>query len=145
MLITQLYNTNIDSYLELINKCAKGGITLLQLREKHASSEFLFKFGCKLKSISAPFNISLIVNDNVDLACKLGADGVHLGQIDGLKKVVALSKYPVVAVGGINQKNVAQVINTGVSGVAVISTIHEAKDPQKEVQQLYDIINRVIC
>ncbi|MDD9331113.1 MAG: thiamine phosphate synthase [Wolbachia sp.] len=74
MLITQLYNTNIDSYLEFIKKCAKGGITSLQFHEKHDSLEFLFKFRCRLKSISAPFNVPL-VNDDVDLSCKLGTDG----------------------------------------------------------------------
>ncbi|WP_218938888.1 thiamine phosphate synthase [Wolbachia endosymbiont of Ctenocephalides felis wCfeT] len=203
MLITQLNGTDIDSYLEFIKGCAEGGITSLQLRDKHASMEFLFEFGCKLKSVLAPFNIPLIINDNVELAYKIDADGVHLGQsdgnpkkarkllginkiiglsiesldklervnnldieityiaasavfatktksniktvwgIDGLKKVVALSKYPVVAIGGINKKNAAQVINAGASGIAVVSAIHEASNPQKEVQQLCNIINEV--
>lgn len=202
MLITQCFHdTGIDSYLRFIKKCAKGGITSLQLRKKCASSEFLFEFGRRLKLILAPFGTPLIINDDVELAHRLDADGVHLGQadvspeqarkllgpnktiglsiesldelekinnldigityvaasavfptrnkddiktlwgIDGLKKIVALSKYPVVAVGGINQGNAAQVMKTGASGVAVIGAVHEVKDPQKEVQQLCNIIS----
>jgi thiamine-phosphate pyrophosphorylase len=83
ILITDLRNNSLDEYLKFIKKCATSGITSVQLRDKYRDEEFLFKFGKSLKKVLDPLNIPLIVNDNVELALKLNADGVHLGKSDG--------------------------------------------------------------
>ena len=57
--------------------------------------------------------------------------------IDGLKKIVEKSIHPVIAIGGIKPCYVQDIINTGAAGVAVISAIHDAKDPYKAARSFY--------
>ena len=100
-LVTHKNNTPTDDYLRFIQRCAASGITALQLREKNESYSELLEFGRQIKHILAPFNIPLIVNDNVELAIELDADGIHLGQTDdcpittrqriGSEKIIGLS------------------------------------------------------
>ena len=82
-LITNRSNIALADYLLFIEQCAQAGITALQLREKNASFSTLKAFGKALKAILRPFNVPLIINDNIDLAIELDAEGVHLGQTDG--------------------------------------------------------------
>jgi len=56
--------------------------------------------------------------------------------IDGLKKIVELSHHPVVAIGGIHVHNAADVMATGVAGIAVVSAIHDALDPKEAAEKL---------
>lgn len=83
MLVTDRKQMPLDDYLQFIKTCASGGITSVQLREKHLSAEACLSFGRKLKEILDPLNIPLIVNDNIELALQINASGVHLGQTDG--------------------------------------------------------------
>lgn len=59
--------------------------------------------------------------------------------VDGLKKMVAKSIHPVVAIGGIESNNAADVIATGVAGIAVVSAIHEASDPMLSAKKLISL------
>ena len=83
MLITNRQNKPMVDYLKFIKSCATAGITSVQLREKGQSRDDLLMFGQQLKRILAPLNIPLIINDDLELALELDADGVHLGQTDG--------------------------------------------------------------
>lgn len=83
MLVTNCKTSPVDSYLNFIKQCAQSGITSVQLREKEQKYDYLLAFGRQLASILAPFNIPLIINDNINLALELNAAGVHLGQTDG--------------------------------------------------------------
>lgn len=66
-----------------IESALKGGITCLQLREKHLpSGEFLAE-ACEVKKLCAKYDVPLIINDNAEIALSCGADGVHIGQDDG--------------------------------------------------------------
>ena len=60
----------------------KAGVSCIQLREKDASSRLFLKRAMALKSILKPGGIPLIINDRVDIALAVDADGVHLGQSD---------------------------------------------------------------
>lgn len=82
MLVTNMQNKPMCDYLKFIATCVQAGVTSVQLREKQLTPEALFSFGLKLKEILDPLNIPLIINDHVDLALKLNASGVHLGQTD---------------------------------------------------------------
>lgn len=83
MLVTNCRDTPLDSYLRFIRTCSDAGITSIQLREKHLPFRDVIKLGKSIKEIIANKNIKLIVNDSVELALELNADGVHLGQTDG--------------------------------------------------------------
>ncbi|WP_346930909.1 thiamine phosphate synthase, partial [Clostridium sp.] len=73
---------NGKSFTKEIEKTLQGGATLIQLREKKlAYNEFLTE-GKDIKKITDKYNIPLIINDNVEIAIKIDASGVHIGQGD---------------------------------------------------------------
>ena len=101
VLVTQKRNKSIDTYLNFIKTCIDSGVTSIQLREKKLEFQELLKFGYALHSLLKSHNIPLIINDNIELALALDAEGVHLGQSDchvlrarnrlGYKKIIGLS------------------------------------------------------
>ena len=70
------------SNLEVIEAAVSGGVTLVQLREKEASTQRFYQEGLKIKDYLEAARIPLIINDRIDIALALDADGVHLGQED---------------------------------------------------------------
>lgn len=70
-----------DFYEEAEN-ALKGGVTILQLREKNLTTEELTEKAKKLKAVCRKYNVPLIVNDDVQAAIDSGADGVHVGADD---------------------------------------------------------------
>lgn len=69
-------------FYEEVENALRGGVTVLQLREKHLTTEQLTEKAGKLKKICQKYNVPLIVNDNVCAAIDSGADGVHVGADD---------------------------------------------------------------
>jgi thiamine-phosphate pyrophosphorylase len=65
-----------------VEQAILGGCTLIQLREKEASSLEFFQIAQGIKVITDRFNIPLIINDRVDIAMAVDASGVHIGQSD---------------------------------------------------------------
>lgn len=68
--------------LELVESQIRGGADLIQLREKEMHKKQRLELGFKLRDLTRRNNVLFIVNDDVDLAIILEADGVHLGQDD---------------------------------------------------------------
>lgn len=185
---------DIESFFRTILAAVEGGVTIVQLREKEISARAYIDIGKKLLCLLKPLGIPLIINDRVDVAHAIKADGVHLGQSDlsvsearailgkqaliglsvenleqakiafreevdylaasplfhtktktdcsspwglqGLKELCALSKYPVIAIGGINETNAKQIIDCGAKGVAVVSSIFNAPCPQTAARRI---------
>ncbi|MGN1116158.1 MAG: thiamine phosphate synthase [Candidatus Ornithomonoglobus sp.] len=59
-----------------------GGAGLIQLREKNISDEKYLEYAAEALAVCRKYNVPLIINDNIDVCLKSGADGVHLGQGD---------------------------------------------------------------
>ena len=59
-----------------------GGVTFLQLREKDLDDENFLKEAIELKELCKEYKVPFVINDNVDIAIKMDADGVHVGQSD---------------------------------------------------------------
>ena len=70
------------SHRDQVKQLIEGGATLIQLREKRASPREFFSDAREALSITRSADIKLIINDRVDIALAIGADGVHLGQTD---------------------------------------------------------------
>lgn len=70
------------SHAALVQELIAGGATLIQLREKHTSPREFYEDAEKAVEIARARNVKIIINDRVDIALTLGADGVHLGQED---------------------------------------------------------------
>jgi len=82
-LVTHRQAMPLADYLDFIRACALSGLTSVQLREKQADDNSLLQLGREILAIIRPLGIALIVNDNLELALALDADGLHLGQSDG--------------------------------------------------------------
>jgi thiamine-phosphate pyrophosphorylase len=183
---------------------ARGGATLVQLRDKAGSTRALVEEGIAIKRAVGPFKVPFIVNDRIDVALASGADGVHIGRedldaraarrimgpraiigvsiknerdvaelvpgvvdyacvggvfattsknnpdppvgVDGLKRLLRLVRarapgIPVGAIAGIDEKNAAEVIGAGADGIAVISAVIVAKDPESAARRLRTIVD----
>ncbi len=70
------------SHAEQVERLAAGGATLVQLREKRASPREFYQAALGAMSAARRLGIQIIINDRVDIAIAVGADGVHLGQTD---------------------------------------------------------------
>ena len=182
------------SHLEVMRAAIEGGATAIQLRDKEATTRELVEVGRALRELARQRGVAFIVNDRVDVALAVDADGVHVGQDDmparlarkllGLDKIVGVSastveealqaqadgadyvsaspvfstptkpdaapptgleglrafvealRVPVVAIGGINEGNVGEVIKAGAAGVAVISAVVAAPDVAEAARRL---------
>jgi len=70
------------SHLEQVTRLIAGGATLIQLREKHLSPAEFFEYASAAIAFARERSVKIIINDRVDIAAALNADGVHLGQDD---------------------------------------------------------------
>lgn len=184
---------------DIVEKAVKGGVTMVQLREKDIATRDFIALALKMKEVLKPYGVPLIINDRVDVALASDADGVHIGQSDmpyrmarallgpskiiglsvenfgqieeaesldvdyigispvfatptktdtaapfgleGLRKAVKMSSHPTVAIGGMNMETAADVIACGTDGIAVVSAIVCADDPEQASCRLNDIIS----
>ncbi|HCO66891.1 MAG TPA: thiamine phosphate synthase [Dysgonomonas sp.] len=66
----------------VVEEAVKGGVTMVQLREKEASTLEFYNLAVRLKNILKPYNVPLIINDRLDIALACDAEGLHIGQND---------------------------------------------------------------
>lgn len=71
-----------DTLEEAVELAIKGGATIIQLREKDCTSREFYELAVSIKDITDAYEVPLIINDRLDIALAVGADGVHLGQND---------------------------------------------------------------
>ena len=71
-----------DEFLFRVEEALKGGVTLLQLREKNRDTREYIQLAQKVHQITEKYNVPLIIDDRVDVAMASDAEGVHLGQSD---------------------------------------------------------------
>ena len=67
---------------DVVRESLEGGVTFLQLREKDLDEEAFFDEAVKLQAMAKDYGVPFVINDNVDIAIKMNADGVHVGQHD---------------------------------------------------------------
>ncbi len=182
-------------FVETVEKAIKGGARIVQLREKESSNEEVSRLAGELLKVTRRYSVPLIVNDYLEIARDVGAEGVHLGQHDpsveearrvlGKRAIIGVSCYgsiergveahrngadylafgtpfftptkpvrqptsfevltqakivipktPIFAIGGITPQNIASVLETGVDGVAVITSVFGSSDPEEASRQL---------
>ena len=184
---------------DIVAAAAQGGATIIQLREKECSTREFIDIGNRVKNILASYNVPLIINDRLDVALAIDADGIHVGQsdmpckiarkylgpdkiiglsvesiqdardaealdvdylgvspiyftptktdfkrelgLDGLREIKSFSRFPLVGIGGLNATNAGDVIKNGGDGVAVVSAICSADNPEAATRELVNIVN----
>lgn len=80
--ITDRHWLNGETLKSQVEKALKGGATMIQIREKDLDEKDFLLEAEELLALCRSYNVPFIVNDNVELAVKIGADGVHVGQSD---------------------------------------------------------------
>jgi thiamine-phosphate pyrophosphorylase len=183
--------------VEILQSTIAGGCRMVQLREKEWPSGRLLPLAERLRARCRDAGVTFVINDRVDLALALAADGVHLGQEDlppGLARpllragmLLGLSTHsveqartaqaagadyvavgamfptatkpdfelvgpdlvrklrgeiraPLIGIGGITPDNVGEVIRAGAAGVAVISAVCAAADPERATRRFIEAI-----
>lgn len=186
---------------EQVEAALKGGCTCVQLREKELSDAEFFEEAVKIHEICKHYGVPFIVNDNVDIAVKCHAEGIHVGQDDmkascvrervGDDMIIGVSAHtveeaveavkngadylgagavfgsstkqnagtmkketlrsiceavdiPVVAIGGINGKNLKELSHTGIDGVALVSAIFAADDIENTCRALRNLTEETV-
>ena len=186
--------------IQIVEAALCGGVTCVQLREKTCSTREFITQALSIKDHLKRHDVPLIINDRVDIAQAVNADGVHLGQndmpietakailkdsmiigisaesledavqaekdgadyigvgpiyatstktdtayplgLEGLREIRKSVKIPLVGIGGLNRENAGEVINNGADGVAVVSAIVAADNPEKVARELKKIIEQ---
>ena len=80
--ITDSTNYSEEEFLQRVEGACKGGVTLIQLREKERTTREYLALAEKVHEITQRYNIPLIIDDRVDIAIAVNAEGVHVGQSD---------------------------------------------------------------
>jgi len=183
--------------IQEVKKAVNGGVSLVQLREKEADSREFYELALALKKELAARRVPLIINDRLDIAMAIEADGLHIGQEDlplsavrritGPGFIVGISvgnleqarraekdgasylgagpvfltatkadageatgpefirvlkrecALPVIAIGGINEDNLAGIKAAGADGAAVVSALMGQNDIEAAARRLRDL------
>ena len=140
---------DVEKFLKTIEEGIKGGVTVVQIREKTADTLDFFNLALKVKEITRKYNVPLIINDRVDVALAIDAEGVHVGQsdmpCDVTRKLVGPHKIVGVSAATIDEakkaeKDGADYIGTG----AVFPTATKDDAPKitkKDLKEIVDSIN----
>ncbi len=192
---------DLKTLIRVVEGAVLGGVSIIQVREKHGDVRAFIERAEAVKNILQGTDIPLIINDRVDVALAVDADGVHLGQSDmhallarkllGENKIIGLSveneqqlieatqlpidyiglsaifptptkkdtqriwglnglqwakkhySKPIVAIGGLNDSNIADVIQAGADGVALVSAICAANEPREAASDLKQLLENV--
>ena len=186
---------------DCVKEAIDGGATFVQLREKDASREEIVKLANELLPICRETDVPFVIDDEVEIALEVGADGVHVGQedmaceraramlgpdaivgvsaqtveqaleaqaagadylgvgaliptptkpdavdvtFDQLRDICAAVDIPVVGIGGLNARTVAQLAGSGVDGAAVVSAIFAAEDCKAAAHELHTLMEDII-
>ena len=197
-LITDRKGTGGLALAKVVEGALRGGVRAVQLREKDLPGRELFDMALELRELTRQYGARLFVNERVDIALAVEADGVHLGEkglpighartllgkerligvschdltgaisaqesgadfitygpvyftpskavygapvgVGSLKELAARLVIPVFALGGINSSNAREAIAAGAHGIALISAIIAAQDPEKAARELIELL-----
>lgn len=116
----------------IVEEAVKGGATMVQLREKDCSTREFIELAAKLKETLKPLGIPLLINDRIDVALAVDADGVHIGQSDmpyktarallGPDKIIGLS------VENMEDIRVANELDVDYVGISPVYSTHTKTD-----------------
>lgn len=80
--VTDRFWVGEQTLYEQVEEALQGGATFIQLREKELDDDSFLKEAIEIKELCLRYQVPFVINDNVEIACKVEADGVHVGQSD---------------------------------------------------------------
>ena len=130
---------------EQVKEALDGGVTFLQLREKQIDSELFLQEAQELKELCKQYQVPFVINDDVELALKVDADGVHVGQSDmeagDVRKKLGKDKIIGVSAQTVEQAVMAEKHGADYLGVGAVFPT-SSKDDAQEVD--YETL-KAIC
>ena len=139
---------DVDKFLNTIEEAIKGGVTVVQIREKTAETLDFYNLALKVKEITTRYNVPLIINDRVDVALAIDADGVHVGQsdmpCDVTRRLIGEDKILGVSASTVDEaqkaeKDGADYIGTG----AVFPTATKDDAPSVTKEELKEVVDSI--
>ncbi|WP_287822916.1 thiamine phosphate synthase [Clostridium sp.] len=117
---------------KVVEDSIKGGVTIVQVREKDVSTREFYKVALEVKEITDKYNVPLIINDRIDIAQAVDAAGVHLGQDDMSLKlarnILGKDKIIGISVGTIEEARKAEKDGADYVGIGAIFFTGSKKD-----------------
>lgn len=146
--ITDSTNYSGNEFLYRVEEACKGGVTLIQLREKECTTREYLTLAKKVHEITLKYNIPLIIDDRVDIALATDAEGVHVGQSD-MPVSIARKLMGKDKIVGATAKTVPQAIEAYEQGAdylgvgAIYPTTTKVKTVLTSVDTLKEIVKAV--
>ena len=121
-----------DTLFNQVKASLNGGITFLQLREKELDAEAFLEQAIELKALCKEYGVPFVINDNVDIALKSDADGIHVGQRDmpakQVRELIGQDKILGVSVQTVEQAILAQRQGADYLGVGAVFATRSKAD-----------------
>ena len=114
-LVTDTVYFNDDNIWNKMEAALRGGVTLVQYRDKTQESRILYERALKMKALCDKYNVPMLVDDRVDIAFAVGAAGVHVGQSD-LPAEVARHMLGADAIIGVSAHNAEEALAAEAAG-----------------------------
>ena len=131
-LVTDRDLISTETIEEAIEQAIAGGTTLIQLREKECSSLDFYNTAVKVKEICDKNKVPLLINDRLDIALAVDADGVHVGQSDlpasVVRKIIGEDKIIGVSAGNLKDAVTAERDGADYIGVGAMYATGTKKD-----------------
>lgn len=122
--ITDRYWLNGRPLIQDVQLALEGGVTMIQLREKNLDEESFYREAIEIKELCKKFNVPFIINDNVELAKKVDADGIHVGQNDmaaqDVRAIIGPDKILGVSTQTVEEALLAQKMGADYLGVGAV-------------------------
>lgn len=117
--ITEKYCNGRES-LYVLKEVIRGGAKIVQLREKDKSIKEIYELALKYREITEKYNVTLIIDDYIDIAMAVKADGVHLGQKDlPCKAARMIASSLIIGISTHNEDEIKSAINDGASYINI--------------------------
>ncbi len=146
--VTDRMWTGRETLYEQVEAALRGGVTCVQLREKELSNEEFLREAIEIKALCKKYKVPFFINDNVEIAIKCNADGIHIGQDDmGVRKVrLLVGDNMMIGVSVHSVKEATDAVKNGADclGVgAMFSTSTKLDADVLSMETLYDICHSV--
>lgn len=147
-LVTDSTGLEEEVFLQKVEAALQGGVTILQLREKEKSTREYMELATKVHAITKKYGVPLIIDDRVDVALAIDAEGVHVGQsdmpVDIARKLMGPKKIVGATTKTVEQAKEAYEKGADYLGVgAIYPTTTKVKTVLTSVDTLRDICNAV--
>ncbi len=137
-----------ESLEEQVEKALKGGATMIQLREKELSYDEFYQEAKRIQELCRQYKVPFLINDNVELAKEIDADGVHVGQSDleakSVRELLGPDKIIGVTAKTVEQAKAAEAAGADYLGSGAVFGTSTKKDAKfMELSLLQEITNAV--